>query len=224
MTSSLNGPRGEYRERLDGSNGFAERLKSLWKSPMDILLISSCPEDHRQSTAMRHLYSRIFRNENMPVGGFRVLDYTDTDANLNCGCVILSGGPTFRQGRFFRELGLKEKIRDYQGIILGISAGTMNSATLVYARPEEPEQLTDSQYERFYPGLGLTDKMILPHYQEEKNSLLAGKRLYEDITLPDSRGRAFYAFPDGTYLYISEGSEQICGEAYIIRDGAISRL
>ena len=50
--------------------------------------------------------------------------------------------------------------------------------------------------------------------------ILDGVRLYEDITIPDSVGRTFYALPDGSYLLREQdGTETIYGQAYRIQDG-----
>lgn len=46
----------------------------------------------------------------------------------------------------------------------------------------------------------------------------------EEIKYPDSIGREFYALPDGSYLYIKDGKERICGEAYLIKDGVCKQI
>ena len=223
LTSSPNGPRDDSYRRLDDRNGFTDRLRDCWKDNSKVLIISSDPSNHEQSVGMRAHYKEAFQNSGLSISEFDIWDYTDTPADLNYDCIILSGGPTLIQGMFFEDIGLREKIRDYDGIIIGISAGSMNSADIVYAQPEFPGNTTDPGYKRFYRGLGLTEINILPHYQEVKDYVIDGKRIYEDITYPDSIGREFHAFPDGTYLYIDDYEETICGEAYIIADGRIKR-
>ena len=74
------------------------------------------------------------------------------------------------------------------------------------------------------PGLGITSLMILPHYQNTKDEVLDGKRLYEDITYPDSYGRKFYALVDGSYLLIENNTATLFGEAYLIKDGNINQV
>ena len=51
--------------------------------------------------------------------------------------VILGGGNAAAQNEFFREIGLRDLLKDYDGIIWGISAGSMNCAEFVYARPRK---------------------------------------------------------------------------------------
>ncbi len=77
----------------------------------------------------------------------------------------------------------------------------------------------DPAYQRFLPGLGLTKTMLLPHYQDNKDDILDGLRVYEDIAFSDSYGNVFYAIPDGTYLLIEGGKEELRGEAYRISNG-----
>lgn len=137
---------------------------------------------------------------------------------MNSDFIILAGGHVPTQNRFFQKMKLRELMTAYEGVILGISAGTMNSAD-IYAQPELEGESTDSAYQRFLRGLNLTKCMIIPHYQDIKHQILDGKRLFEDITYPDSYGQKFYALPDGSYLYSKNGVEKICGEAYLIQDG-----
>ena len=142
----------------------------------------------------------------------------------NSDMVILGGGHVPTQNRFFQKIGLREILRDYKGIVIGISAGSMNSAETVYSQPELEGEALDPDYEKYLPGLGLTDVNLLPHYQECKNDVLDGFRVYENITYPDSMGRTFYAIPDGSYLFIKDGKEELRGEAYMIRDGVLTQI
>jgi len=99
----------------------------------------------------------------------------------------------------------------------------MNMAEEVYAQPEEPGE-SGPDYERFIPGLGLTDVSILPHYQKAKHYVVDGQHLYHEITLPDSMGRCFYALPDGSYIYQDSEHLLLCGEGYRVCDGKMHRL
>ena len=138
--------------------------------------------------------------------------------------VILAGGHVPTQNAFFKRIDLKERIKDFDGILIGISAGTMNSAETVYAQPELEGESIDEKYQRFLSGLGITTLMILPHYQDIKDDMLDGKRLFEEITFADSYGREFFALVDGSYFMIENGKTTLFGEAYLIKDGRIERI
>ena len=138
--------------------------------------------------------------------------------------LILSGGHVPTQNAFFEKIGLRDLLKDFDGIVIGISAGSMNSADVVYAQPEEDGEASDPAYQRFLTGLGLTKINLLPHYQQNRDDVLDGLRIYEDIACPDSMGKTFYAIPDGSYLFIRAGKEELRGEAYMVKDGVLSQV
>ena len=134
-----------------------------------------------------------------------------------------SFSPIFRKNRFFEKIGLRTLLRGFDGVVMGISAGNMNAADVVYAQPEEPGEAVDPAYRRFLRGLNLTKTMILPHYQMIRDDVLDGLRVFEDIAYPDSMDRTFWAVPDGSFLLIKDGREELRGEAYRISGGTIAR-
>ena len=56
---------------------------------------------------------------------------------MNYDVILLGGGHVPTQNKFFKEIRLREKIKDFDGIIIAISAGSMNSADIVYCQPEK---------------------------------------------------------------------------------------
>ncbi len=232
LTSS---PIGIYRseEPLDYSgfnpaNGMVEELHRFWVKDARCILISAFPDDHETNDRMRNDFEEIIRDTGLSIS---CLDLCDTrngrgraDALHSYDFVILGGGHVPTENAFFKEIGLAERFRGYQGIVMGISAGTMNSARMVYAQPELPGEATDPAYQRFIPGLALTEYNLLPHYNAVKNDRLDGMRLMEDITCGDSFGHTFYAITDGSYLFQTDEGAQIRGEAYMIRDGKIRQI
>ena len=138
--------------------------------------------------------------------------------------IILCGGHVPTQNAFFQEIGLRTLLEGYEGVLMGISAGTMNCADRVYVQPEE-EGESAPEFERFAEGLGITDLNVLPHYQQVKDHELDGLRLFEDITYADSMGECFFALVDGSYFVIEEdGTTTLFGEAYCIQDGEIEQI
>ena len=212
---------------FDCANGFLKEFRNACKGETDCLILSSDPENTRMGDEMRDFFVDAFVKSGMSVARVDVCDKRDQGLvkQLCCyGLLILAGGHVPTQNAFFRQIGLREKIHRYAGVVLGISAGTMNCAEVVYAQPELPGESCDPGYRRFLEGLGLTDLQILPHYQEVKDNLLDGRRLIEDITCEDSYGRTLYALVDGSYV-LCDGRRQILfGEAWRIRDGVITKI
>ena len=124
---------------------------------------------------------------------------------------------------FFQRIGLRRLLRDHPGVVMGISAGSMNCADVVYSQPEEPGE-SAPKFQRFLPGLGLTRVQVLPHYQKCRDMRLDGQRLYEDITYADSVGNAFYAIPDFSYVVDDGRFVTLFGEGYRIQNGILERL
>lgn len=70
------------------------------------------------------------------------------------------------QNQFFKNINLREIIRNSKALILGGSAGSMNSAEIVYAQPELEGESINPNYKKYIQGLGLTNISILPHFQQ----------------------------------------------------------
>ena len=209
-------------------NGFLERLAEGWEPGCKCVMISSDPKDFAHNDKMQGEFEGFFKLSGIPVSKLVICDERNQEELprflLESKIVILAGGHVPTQNAFFKRIRLKEKIQKFEGIVMGISAGSMNCATKVYAQPELSGESVNPAYERFLEGLCLTDLMILPHYQEVKGHVLDGKRLMEDITYKDSIGRTFYALVDGSYVLIQNGRETLYGEAYQIQDGDIRKI
>ena len=138
--------------------------------------------------------------------------------------ILLGGGHVPTQQAFFERIGLRSLLRGYTGVIMGVSAGSMNCKDVVYAQPELPGESIDPAYKRVIPGLGLSRVQVLPHYQMVRDNILDGKRLFEDITFSDSFGRSFYALVDSSYVMRVDDTYTLWGEGYRIRDGRMQQI
>ncbi len=219
---------GADRALLTPQNDFLSHLQMDVPAGSKCLYIASNPDDpvgnRRYSWDMYNAFAeagmlfremRVLQRENMAEA---------KDLISWSQLIILAGGHVPTQNAFFRELGLRELLRDYPGVVMGISAGSMNCAAETYAQPEMPGETLDPDYRRFVPGLGLTHLQILPHYQQVKDDLLDGKRLYEDITFADSQDHRFLVLPDGSYVCLRNGISMLHGEAYWLSNGRMRKI
>lgn len=212
---------------FDCSNDFLRELRKACREETDCLIISSDPENTGMNDEMRGFLAEAFAHSGIRVNRIDVCDKRDMSAadRLCCyGILILSGGHVPTQNAFFRQIGLRGRIRRYGGVVIGISAGTMNSAEIVYAQPEEPGEAVDPWYQRYMQGLGLTHINVLPHFQKVRGGRLDGLRILEDISLPDSRVRPFYGLPDGSWLYRENGRTVLHGEAWLLEAGKCMKI
>jgi dipeptidase E len=225
LTSRIDNPdTGE----LNSANRFIYELRLHFPNPCRALDICSNPDDWDKTDYYASLTKKMFEDAGFSFEQFYTLDSRNEDLASKLvqesNLLILSGGHVPTQNLFFEKIRLRELIKDFDGIVIGISAGSMNSADTVYSQPEEEGEAVDPAYQKFLSGLNLTKTNLLPHYQENKNDVLDGLRLYDDIACADSIGKRFYAIPDGSYLFINGCNEELRGEAYMVENGMISQI
>lgn len=216
---------GAPRVILNPANGFVDRLRENLPRWPRLLIVASNPEDHSSTCHFANEMVYTMREYGMACGSCNILDGSNPDFApflvATSDLIVLMGGHVPTQNAFFQEIGLREILADYEGVVMGISAGSMNCADLVYAQPEEAGESIDPDYERYIPGLALTGINILPHYQQVKDNILDGKRLYEDITYADSQGKCFHVLVDGSYYYQDEEHAAFFGQVAALSDGKL---
>ena len=214
---------------LNPENGLIENLKRhLKKEYMNCLFISSSATDYSKNDTFGGFEKQTFEDAGFSFGEYNILDrrtaHKAEEWLKNADLVIFAGGHVPTQNAFYAEINLKELMANFDGVAVGISAGTMNASEEVYAIPEEQGEAISRTYKRFISGLGITEKMIIPHYNMQKDGVLDGLRLFEDIAYPDSMGREFYVLPDGSYIYGHDNTEELCGEIYLLCNGKMNRI
>lgn len=218
---------GADRALLSNANGFIDRMEGVLPPWPRALFVASNPEDREMTCRFAAETTAAFAEAGICFSAYEILDGENAeiadDLVYSSDLIILSGGHVPTQNAFFQEIQLREILAEFEGTVLGISAGSMNSADEVYVQPEE-EGESVPEFTRFAPGLDLTEVNILPHYQKVKDNLLDGLRLYEDITYADSYGRMFFALPDNSYFFQDGDGLLLCGEAYRIMDGEIEKI
>ena len=218
----------EGQPDLNPANGFASELLKAVPRPCRGLAICSDPDDYERTDFFCRSVREGFEVSGVVFSDYQILDRRNQNkaAELvqSADLIILMGGHVPTQNRFFAEIQLRELLNNYDGVIVGISAGSMNSADIVYAQPELEGEAVSPDYQRFLPGLNLTKTMILPHYQKNKDDAVDGLHIYEEIACPDSMGRKFYVLPDGSYFYLHNGREELRGQAWLIEDGVMRKI
>ncbi len=214
--------------QIDPANNFGKEFLNTMKKPYKALFVASSPDDVERTE--RHAYDMkaTYENSGLEFSEYILLDRRNQEdaAELvkNADFILLAGGHVPTQNDFFKDIKLRELMKEFDGVVMGISAGTMNSADVVYVHPEREGETKFTDEERYRQGLGLTKTMVIPHYQMIKDWQLDGLRLFEDVAYADSMGRKFYCLVDGSYLYIHDGMEELRGEAYLIENGVMTQI
>jgi len=218
----------EHGGPLNENNGFVDLLRNIIPAGTNIAYIASFEDTYDITDDYGNCIKNAIKDAGIDFKDFTIVDGRNLDnaENIvkNASTVILAGGHVPTQNRLFVKMGLKDILKDHDGIVIGISAGSMNLATEVYAQPELEGEAIDPEYPRFIEGLGLTDLNIIPHYNEIADFTLDGLKLFEDIALKDSIDHEFYVLNDGSYIVIDGDEKTLYGESQLIKDGVMMHL
>ena len=229
MTLFLTGSPTRYGEdHFTSDNGFLDRVKAELPERPFILLVSAAPDDVAFTDSVLKGMSDCISKSGITPRKTVMLDRRNAskvrDFVKKADWIILCGGHVPTQNKFIHEIGLKELLDGYEGVVMGCSAGSMNCADLVYSHPELPGETVNPGYRRWLRGLGLTDINLIPHYHQVRNVILDGKRLFEDVVFQDSHRHRFYTFPDGGYVMVKDGRSTLFGEAWEITGGGMRKV
>ena len=221
------------QDRFTGDNGFLADVRSSLQRVTGgtvprVLLVSAAPDDRAFTDSVLRGMSDCIRKSGIETEEVVMLDRRNAGRTAElvrrAHWIVLCGGHVPTQNRFLHEIGLKDLLRDFDGVVMGCSAGSMNCAGRVYSHPELPGEAVDPAYRRYLEGLGLTDIQIIPHLEQVRHARVDGLRLFEDVAFPDSWGHRFYTFPDGGYIRVRDGRSELFGEAYEISRGTLRRI
>lgn len=146
---------------MDNSNKMIDVLKQALTKQNKLVVFPSNPEDYEKNDFFHKINELSFEMSGFSFKKIITIDNRNKndiksliqDANL----IILGGGRVPIQNEWFKEINLKEFLKDFDGTIVGISAGSMNCSDLVYSCPEDEGDAINSNYDRWIEGLCLTD-------------------------------------------------------------------
>lgn len=222
MTTEFKEDGTEYAVPIKNDNHFLTRLSKAWPENAKVLMISSRPTTYENNDLYLNMYRESMEQSNLSIEKMHVYDYRNDFDIHEYDVLILSGGHVPTQNHFFEEINLKNKIHDFHGVIVSLSAGSMNAADIVYSLPEERGEAEDPNYKRYFEGLGLYDKRIFPHFQYFNGMTLDGLDMVHDIALKDSYNEDIYAIDDGVYFLKQDGKLYLCGKAVHMKDGQMT--
>lgn len=241
-------PMKEYvPQPLDESNGFGDNLRKYWVENSHFLIFASDPSDVEMAKHTAQEMHYAFSMADFSIREIRCFNNQSIeDYRLRSGCssetaarealkealewadvFFLSGGHGPTENAFMKQCDLKKLLNNsdiFDGIFIGLSAGTVNAADEVYLIPELPGESINPNYVRFTDGLGFTTINIVPHIEYTKNLYVDGKNLISEIVAADSFGREIYLIPDGSYFIIRNGITEFFGEGAIMENGVTRPL
>lgn len=208
---------------IDNKNGLVKQLKDSLKKNRTLLYIAADASDTKKVNLYANILFEALKLSNIEFENYYILDeesknhvkeYVDM-----ADFIFLSGGNTFLQNKFFNEINLKELLKDYSGVIMGQSAGSINLATDVFNSPENMEN-SDPIYLK---GLGLIDINVEPHFRFDDKYFNEAQEYNRNYILNESKKRNIYGLYDGSHIKIDDKTI-VYGKSYLISNGEINLI
>ena len=210
---------------FDNTNGIVDQIKEYLKEKNTILFISADSKDIEKVS----LYSQLLF-EGLKLSGIEFKNYlvlsNETKINAKeyvekADLIFLSGGDTYIQYQFFTEIKLKDLLVNFNGLIIGQSAGAINMSNNVFNSPENQEQSEPI----FFDGLGLTNINIEPHFQYDDTNFDDNGKYQRNAIIRESYNRQIYGQCNGSHIIIDENNvATIYGDTYLIENGNITKI
>lgn len=210
LASNIGGIKKENGKKVPVSffenNNFLKNMKESINDYDKFVIIASDADNYEQNDYYLKLDMDVLAMSGINFKENVVLDNRNKDDIVNVlknsSLIFLSGGDTLKQNIFFNEINLKEYIKNIDACIVGISAGAINSAKIVFNSPEEEKDLTNPS---ILEGLGLTTINVEPHFDCDKIS-----KIQMDAILKESNNRVIYGLPDKSYIF----NNKVYGKCY----------
>lgn len=153
--------------KCDNSNGFITHLKKYVPNINSMVFIAGNPDGGEKTDDYANTVKESLNLDDFEIKKISIIDnrFKGNIKNtiLSADVVFLAGGNVPSQNDFIKKINLKEILKDYKGVVIGQSAGSMNCNKRVYAQPEEDEEFDNPNYKIERDGLGLVNFTIMPH-------------------------------------------------------------
>lgn len=188
----------------------ADELRKILKIRNRLVFISAWPDRSKQNDDDSTGMHNMFVSCDMPFSSFCVIDErTDVETAQkeieNASCLFLMGGNATAQMDMIRRKGIFGKIKSFRGVILGVSAGSMNMGNPVV-----------DIYESVLPyeGFGFAGLTIKSHYPISDETL-------RYMTAQVSTETPVTLMKDESAIFITEDGVKLIGEIYLMDRGEI---
>lgn len=228
LTSNIGGVKKEHGKKVPGKffeeNNFLNNLKKYLKKNRKFVLIASNPTKYEQNDLFLNIDKEALLLSGIEFNEYVVLDNRNKknvkEVLKNADLIFLCGGNTLIQNTFFNNIELSRYLKSIDSTIVGISAGSINSAKDVFNSPECEEDLIHSPY---LSGLDLTNINIEPHFKLEDLDD-DNKKLQREAILKESYNRTIYALPDSSYILEKNDFTKIFGKCYKVQNGNMIKI
>jgi len=201
-------------------NGFTDDFSSLLKiyikTGMNFVLVASEFQNIYEKTDWYcNHFLKMFSDCGITFGSVDVIDSrmsreTAQDTVRNADVLWLAGGDTPTQFAYLESYGLIPYIREHKGVIIGMSAGSINMAkTAVCTLTCEHDEL------QIYEALGLVEFSVEPHLDKDNIT---------DELLVISEKYPLYGICDDGAIICTEDNTSYIGDVFLIDNRHVTRV
>ncbi len=201
-------------------NGFTDDLCRLFKKHLKtgmkfVFVASEFENIHKKTDWYCNHFLKMFLNCGIVFDSVNVIDSrmskeTAQDIIRNADVLWLAGGDTPTQFAYFESYGLIPCIKEHKGVIIGISAGSINMAKTAVCT------LTCGHNDLLiYEALGLVEFSVEPHFDKDN--------VTEELLMVSEKYPLFGLCDDSAI--ICEGDNTIyIGDVYLIDKGHVNKV
>lgn len=201
-------------------NGFNDKTAELFRQKIGkrnkfAFVASEFEKEHEKTDHYFHFFLNMFEEKGIHFKEAYVVDGRMTakeaqNAVAEADVVWLSGGDTPTQFRYFQKYGLDMMIKKQEGVIIGMSAGSINLAeTSICTLSCKHDK------QEIYKGLGCVNISVEPHFVRSELS---------DELLELSRKYTIYGLCDESMIICTDDKVEFWGEIYKISNGTIEPI
>jgi dipeptidase E len=201
-------------------NGFQAQVAEVFRQKISkrnkfAFVASEFEHLHEKTDKYYHFFLNMFEDIGLHFEEAYVVDgrmnaEQSSKAVAEADVVWLSGGDTPTEFGYFQKYGLVDVLKAHGGVIIGMSAGSINMAKTAICT------LSCGHYKQeIYDGLGCVDISVEPHFAREKVT---------DELLELSEKYTIYGLCDEGLIVCSEEKVEFYGEVYKLSNGIIERI
>jgi peptidase E len=202
------------------SNGFpyefCKLLKTYLKNGMNFVFVASeFQKIYDKTDWYCNHFLTMFSDcgitfDNVKVIDSRMSKESAQDSVRNADVLWLAGGDTPTQYAYLEAYGLIPCIREHKGVVIGMSAGSINMAkTAVCTLTCEHDEL------KIYEAMGLVEFSVEPHFDIEN--------VTEELLMLSERYPLYGICDDGAII-CSEDKTLYIGDVVLIENGHVTRV
>lgn len=185
------------------------------KKKSTITFIASSFDNHKKNDLYYNAMIKFFNDidiyfENTYLIDSRISIEEAKELIKSSDVVYLMGGDPYREMQSINSYELKETLINFDGIIIGVSAGSMNmNSNICYVDEDDGKTIIE------YTGLGLADFNIYPHL--DFNNIDYLKEIFRV-----SKIRKTIALPNESFIRIENNIPEVIGDSYVVENETIN--